>query len=314
MASRIGTHRVIRSNAVRSATVGLFALAVGLSLTVAGNAATTPTGITAVAATPNSTTPCGVTTTTPTWQHVVWIVMENHSYNQIIGSSSAPYINRLAAQCGLATNYKAPAHPSLPNYLAMTSGSTQGVTDDLPPSAHPLSGSSIFSQLGTGWRALQESMPSNCDLLNTSVYAVKHNPAAYFTNVRTACKTQNVALTSTPNTSARFTFVTPNLCSDTHDCSIATGDKWLSTFIPKILNSSNYASGTTAIAVTWDEDDHSSANQVATLLISPTVPSGTRSATAFTHYSLLRTTEEMLKLPLLNNASSASSMRSAFHL
>jgi phosphatidylinositol-3-phosphatase len=196
----------------------------------------------------------------------------------------------------------------------MVSGSTQGVIDDKPPSVHPLSGPSIFSQLNGSWKTLQESMPYNCDLLNTSLYAVKHNPAAYFTNVRTECATKSVALAATPDTSARFTFVTPNLCSDTHNCSIATGDKWLSTFIPKVLNSTNYASGKTAIVLTWDEDDHSSANQVATVVIAPSVPSGTRSATAFTHYSLLRTTERMLALPLLNSAATASSMRSAFNL
>jgi hypothetical protein len=240
--------------------------------------------------------------------------MENKSFNQIIGSSSAPYVNSLSTKCGLATNYTAPTHPSLPNYLAMTSGSTQGVTDDYPPSVHPLAGPSIFSQLGSGWKTLQESMPYNCDLLNTSLYAVKHNPAAYFTNVRTACGSQSVALASTPDTSARFTFVTPNLCSDTHDCSIATGDTWLKTFVPKILNSSRYTYGRTAIVLTWDEDDHSSANRVTTVVIAPTVPSGTRSATAFSHYSLLKTTEQMLSLPLLNKAASATSMRAAFHI
>jgi phosphatidylinositol-3-phosphatase len=297
---------------IRIGLVGAVTLAMGLGIAGAGNAATSP--IAPLTATPNASTPCGTTSATPTWQHVVWIVMENKSYNQIIGSSSAPYVNSLAKKCGLATNYKALTHPSLPNYLAMVSGSTQGITDDYPPSVHPLAGPSIFGQLGAKWKGLQESMPSNCDLLNTKLYAVKHNPAAYFTKVANACSTHDVALGSMPNTSARFTFVSPNLCSDTHDCSIATGDAWLKTFIPKILNSSQYGYGKTAVVLTWDEDDHSSANQVATVVIAPTVPAGTRSATAFTHYSLLRTTEQMLALPLLNNAATASSMRSAFHL
>jgi phosphatidylinositol-3-phosphatase len=313
MGPRIGKFSTTRSNGIRSGIVGAVALAMGLSLTVRGNA-TTPPNPTTTATTPNSTRPCGTTTVTPVWRHVVWIVMENKSFNQIIGSSNAPYVNSLSVRCGLATNYKAPTHPSLPNYLAMTSGSTHGITDDLPPSAHPLAGASIFSQLGGGWRALQQSMPYNCDLLNTHVYAVKHNPAAYFTNVRAVCKTQNVVLGATPDTSARFTFVTPNLCSDTHDCSIATGDKWLSSFIPKILNSSRYGNGKTTIVLTWDEDDHSSANRVATVVVAPTVPPGTRSSIAFTHYSLLRSTEGMLGLPRLNNAATASSMRRAFHL
>jgi hypothetical protein len=80
------------------------------------------------------------------------------------------------------------------------------------------------------------------------------------------------------------------------------------------LNSTRYSSGKTAIILTWDEDDHSSANRVATVVIAPTVVSGTRSGTAFSHYALLKTTEQMLSLPLLNNATSATSMRSAFHI
>ena len=84
--------------------------------------------------------PCGSAATPPTsWQHVVWVVFEEQAYSQIIGSANAPYINRVANKCGLATNFYAEAHPSLPNYIAMTSGSTQGITDDSGPSSHPLS-------------------------------------------------------------------------------------------------------------------------------------------------------------------------------
>jgi len=89
--------------------------------------------------------------------------MENHSYGQIVGSSDAPYLNKLAGQAGLATSFYAEAHPSLPNYIAMTSGSTQGITDDNPPADHPLSVPSIFSLLPSGEsRSLEESMPANC--------------------------------------------------------------------------------------------------------------------------------------------------------
>jgi phosphatidylinositol-3-phosphatase len=292
-------------NVIGYVLVGVLALALSFGPVVVSEAKRPVKG---------SSSPCGIANSIPAWQHVVWIVMENKSYNEIIGSSGAPYVNSLATKCGLATNYKAITHPSLPNYLAMTSGSTQGVTDDNPPSSHQLTAASIFSQLGGGWKSLEESMPSHCDLTDSGAYAVRHNPAAYFTNVRTACNTQDIPLGTTPDISGRFTFVTPNLCNDMHDCSIQTGDQWLSTFLPKILNSTTYASGTTAIFLTWDEDDSSSGNQVATLVVAPTVPGGARSSTAFTHYSLLRTTEEMLGLPLLGNATSASSMRSAFHL
>src|SRR4051794_29765732 len=261
--------------------------------------------------------PCGTAKSPPSrYDHVVWIVMENHPYSQIIGSSAAPYINTLAAQCGLASKYSGVSHPSLPNYIAMTSGDTQGISDDGGPSAHPLKIPSIFSQAGTGgWRALEESMPSNCDLGSTRTYAVKHNPAAYYTNIRTACAKQDVPLGSTLDLSARFTFVTPNRCHDMHDCSVQTGDTWLHGFLPKVFSSRAYRAGRTAVFLTWDEDDDSSGNHIATLVVAPSVVPATKSSTAFTHYSLLRTTEELLRLsPRLGKAASATSMRSAFNL
>jgi hypothetical protein len=243
---------------------------------------------------------------------VVWIVFENKSYNQIIGSANAPYLNSLAQSCGLATNFTAEAHPSLPNYIAMTSGSTQGVTDNADPSSHPLSVASIFSQLGSGWRSLQESMPSNCYPSNSGDYLVRHNPAAYYTNVN--CAAQDVPLGQLPDLSARFTFITPNRCNGMHDCTVSTGDSWLSGFMAKVLGSSEYAAGQTAVFITWDEDDSSSSQHIATLVVSPYTPTGVRSATPYNHYSLLRTTEELLGLGTLGNARTAPSMGTAFGL
>ncbi len=269
-------------------------------------------------------TACGTAAGPPTvWQHVVWIVMENKTYAQVIGSSNAPYINSIARRCGLATQFFAEAHPSLANYIAMTSGSTQGITDDGDPLAHPLSVPSIFSQLGSGWRSLEESMPSNCYLFNSGLYVVRHNPAAYYTNIRTPCASQDVPLTDPPDLSARFTFITPNLCNDMHSCPSAStidaevrnGDTWLSTWLPKIFASPEYRSGSTAVFLTWDEDDFTDAQHIPTLVMSPSVQPGTTSSARFNHYSLLRTTEEMLGITtFLGNAASAASMRSAFGL
>jgi phosphatidylinositol-3-phosphatase len=255
--------------------------------------------------------PCGAARRPPRrYAHVVWIVMENKSYDEIIGSPDAPYENQLAARCGSATNFRAETHPSLPNYLAMTSGSTQGVADDDPPAAHPLAAPSIFSQLGPGWRALQESMPANCALESAGEYAVKHNPAAYFTDIRPACATQDVPLGQSPDLRARFTFVTPNLCNDTHDCSVRAGDRWLRGFFGQIFRSPQYRAGGTAVFLTWDEGSDS--NRIATLVAAPAVRPGRRAGQAFNHYSLLRTTEEMLGLGLIGNAARAPSMRRAF--
>jgi hypothetical protein len=261
--------------------------------------------------------PCGTTARPPArYAHVVWVVMENTAYSSIIGASKAPYINQLARQCGSATNFEAEAHPSLPNYIAMTSGSTQRITDDDGPSSHRLNVASIFSQAGSGhWRALEESMPSRCDRSDSGDYAVRHNPAAYYTNLRTDCPAQDVPLQATPQVSARFTFVTPNLCHDMHDCNVQTGDRWLRTFLPKVFATAQYKTGRTAVFLAWDEDDGRQSNHIATLVVAPSVRRGTRAATKFTHYSLLRTTEELLGLrPFLGRAATATSMRTAFNL
>jgi hypothetical protein len=257
--------------------------------------------------------PCGKANRPPArYDHVVWVIMENKASSSIMGSSNAPYENRLAAQCGWAKNFFAESHPSLPNYIAMTSGSPQRISDDNAPAAHRLSVPSIFSQLGSRWRSLQESMPSNCLLGNSGKYAVKHNPAAYYTNIRAACTKRAVPLGNTPAISARFTFVTPNLCNDTHDCSVATGDRWLSTFLGRLFATAEYKAGKTAVFLTWDEDDSNASNHIATIVAAPSIKPGTAPSARFDHYSMLRTTEEMLGLRLLGNAAGANSMRTAF--
>lgn len=250
------------------------------------------------------------------YDHVVWIVMENKAFADVIGSSSAPFTSGLASACGLAGNFHGETHPSLPNYIAMTSGSTHGVADDGPPSSHPLSGASIFSQLGHGWRALQESMPRPCARTSSGRYAVKHNPAAYYASLRRSCGRQDVRLNaSRPDISARFTFITPNLCNDTHDCGVSSGDRFLQRIVTRIVSSREYARGRTALFITWDEDDGSAANRIPTLVVSARTPAGTASRTRFNHYSLLRTTEELLGIRhRLGAAAHARSMRRAFGL
>lgn len=276
--------------------------------------------------TPTVGRPCGVTSGSPlAYRHVVWIVLENKSYAQIVGSSGAPYINQLASECGLAQNFYAEAHPSLPNYIAMTSGGTQGITDDAGPQSHSVDAENIFAQLGTGWRALEESMPASCSLSDDSFYAVHHNPAAYYPGLRTVCATNDVPLADSPDLSARFTFITPNLCHDMHSSScgnttsteVHQGDDWLRGFMPKVLASPEYRSGTTVVFLTWDEDDYAakSGQHIATLVVAPSVPAGTVVTARFDHYALLRTTEELLGLGhFVGAAATAPSMRVPFHL
>lgn len=286
-------------------TIALAFIALSLSMITPASGASSPAPI------PVSV-PCGVAGA-PHYEHVVWILLENVGYS-IVGSSSAPYLNSLAAACGLATNDYAVSHPSLPNYIALTSGSTQGITDDGEPSTHPLSTPSIFSELGNHWRSLVESMPSRCDMVTSGTYAARHNPAVYFQNLGSACLRNDVPLTLPLNLSARFTFITPNICNDMHSCPVATGDSWLRRMVPQILKSSQYQSHSTALFITFDENDSQASNQVPTLVIAPSVPRGERVGAHFTHYSLLRTTESLLNLQLLGAAKTAPSMVAPFHL
>lgn len=269
-------------------------------------------------ATPTGNETCGQqlgTSPPSTWSHVVWIVMENHDYSQIIGNSAAPYENRLASNCGLATNFTAESHPSLPNYIAMTSGSTQGITDDGNPPSHPLNVPSIFSEKPAGAsRSLEESMPFNCYTSDSGTYLAHHNPMPYYTNLGTDCANYDIPLGAMPDVSAAFTFVTPNSCHNMHDCSISTGDSWLAAFIPNIVSTSDYQAGKTAIFLTFDENDGTDGNHVMTEVLSAHTAPGARSSTAYNHYNMLATTEDILGVARLGNALGAASMAQPFGL
>jgi phosphatidylinositol-3-phosphatase len=260
-------------------------------------------------------------------------MMENHSYGTIIGSSQAPYINSLAAECGLATNYHNVSHPSLPNYVAATSGlglsGLAGFDSDCGVSpACSTPAPSIFGQ-GETWKAYEESMPANCDPSDSGEYAVRHNPPAYYTTL-SGCTASDVPYPQLASDLARdtlpaFSFVTPNLIDDMHDGTISDGDTWLAANLPAIFASAEYRRGTTAVFVTWDEGEGGSSNDcaanttdvgchVATIVISPSTLEATRSAVLFNHYSLLGTAEQLLGLPMLGVTSSYPTMTSAFNL
>ena len=275
---------------------------------------TTLTGTTAACITPPPP-PNGI-------QHIVWVVMENHSYEQIIGdTTNDPYINLLAQTYGSATNMHAESHPSLPNYIAMTSGSTQGITDDSGPGSHPLNVPNIFAQLPAGGsRSLEESMPSNCDKSNSGNYAVRHNPEVYYTNLGTDCTNFDVPFGSAPDLSAKFTYITPNLCHDMHSNSCAgssnvelQGDLFLQSYVPQLLASPQYQAGNTLIIITWDEDSGANGNHIPTILIYPSI-SHVSSNVSFTHYSMLKDVEDIFGVTETGGATSATSMRSAFGL
>ena len=277
--------------------------------------------------------PCGTAMSAPAYTHVIWVWMENHSYSSIIGSAQAPYINTLAGECGLATNYHNVDHPSLPNYVGGTSGlafrQLKPFKSDCDPTGRcRTAASSIFSQ-GETWRAYEESMPSNCFPSDSGEYAVRHNPPPYYSTL-SGCATKDVPYTQlatdlATNTLPQFSFITPNLIDDMHDGTIADGDTWLKNNLPVIFNSAAYSGGTTAVFITWDEGEGGSVNNcalnttdigchVATIVVSPSTHAGSTSSTLFNHYSLLGTTEELLGLAKLGLAASNASMKSAFNL
>jgi phosphatidylinositol-3-phosphatase len=260
--------------------------------------------------------PCGTLPAPPRrWAHVVWIVMENKDYADIMSGTAAPYEQALARRCGDARNFHAERHPSLPNYIALTSGDTQGISDDGGPNTHPLAAPNIFSKVGD-WRALQDAMPTPCRKTDIGTYAPRHNPPTYYTDLAATCAARDVALGTTINLSARLTFITPDLNNDTHDTPVAYGDAWLAKFLPRLFATPEYQSGTTAVFLTWDEDDGSAVNRIPTFVFAPSVLPGTAVGTRFDHYAMLRTTEEMLGLPApyLGRAASSPSMAAAFGL
>ncbi|WP_439676809.1 alkaline phosphatase family protein [Embleya sp. MST-111070] len=237
----------------------------------------------------------------PHYDHVVVVVHENANQEEIIGSSQAPYLNQLAAGGASLTDFHGETHPSQPNYLAMFSGSTQGVTgDECPPPGAPYSADNLGRQLidvGATWGSYNEDWSAaNPGACTNGSYARKHNPWLSFANVPA---TTTYPMTAFPTDYAALptvSYVVPNLCNDMHDrlfnpaCGISTGDTWTRNRL------SGYAewakTHNSLLVVTWDEDNFRSENRIATILYGAHVKPG-RYAGREDHYSLLRTFEDM---------------------
>src|SRR5712692_9169445 len=249
---------------------------------------------------------CGqpASTTTAKPRHVFVIVMENHSADEV---RSAPFTASLAAKYGVAENYRAVAHPSVPNYLALTSGSTWGVRDD---SYRVLPKSDIGSQLTTAsitWRAYMEGLGSAGCLKSPVPYDPGHNPFAFYGG---ECPANVVPLTALAGdlsgSTPRFVWITPDRCHDTHDCTVSVGDDWLRQEVGLITASAAWKSNG-VLFITWDEDDNSTDNHVLTLVVTP---NGGHHACShmYTHYSLLATIEDLLGVGRLGQAAQAQPM------
>lgn len=228
--------------------------------------------------------------------------MENRSYSQAMAGG---YTAQLAAQYGAATNYRGVSHPSLPNYLALTSGSTYGIADD---GFHALPSGGIGAQLtaaGIEWRAYMDGMSNGC-FNSRYPYALKHNPFAYYGS---NCPAQVVPFTEFASDMAQkvpnFVWITPDSCHDGHDCSTAVADKWLEAIVPTILATDVWQDGG-VLFITWDEG-YDKVNSVLTLVIRPN-PLNHHSDRPYDHYSLLATVQDLLGLTRTAETTKASPM------
>ena len=247
--------------------------------------------------------------------HIAVIVMENHEYSDIMGSRGAPYINSLARRYALATGMYAISHPSLPNYLALTGGSTFGINSDCTDCT--VSATSLVDQLeqaGLSWRAYMEDLPTPCFKgADAGDYAKKHDPFAYYTRIASNPRrcANIVPLTRLSadeqhGSLPRFLWISPNLCHDMHDCSVSTGDRVLSGLVPPLLQ----ALGPRGLLfLTWDEGSSdsgccrlASGGHIVTIVAGSGARGHARLALPIDHYSVLQTIEDLFRLRRLRGA------------
>jgi phospholipase C len=246
--------------------------------------------------------------------HIVVIVMENREYGSIIGSPSAPYVNALAKRSVLLTGYDAITHPSLPNYIAMTAGGTYGINSDC--FSCMITARNLVDQLElahVSWKGYMESMPRACYWGDAYPYAQKHNPFIHYTDIkdnRTRCGKivpfTQLAADEHNNALPQFAFITPNLCHDMHDCSVKTGDAWLSSVVPALLS---HLGANGIVVITFDEGStnagccfFAAGGHVVTLIAGPGARMGVRLNHPVDHYSLLRLIEGNWSLRRLRHA------------
>jgi hypothetical protein len=280
---------------------------------------------------------------------LIIVMMENHGYPSVVGNPAMPFLNSLwnegANGTGPVSDYTrmyAVTHPSLPNYLAISSGSTWGITGSATVSPGEFAGPSLWDQLsgaGISWGVFEEAMPGVCSPDNSfsdtaaggtdGRYVLKHNPGTLYASVYPSSECQNVQPLSALSADAsggtlpQVSFVTPNLCDDDHgipsgqpdpftDCVTGTtaleqrGDSWLQS------NVSAWTAAGADVLITWDEgggtagvDGTSGGGEVAALLTGPGVTPG-QDATQYSHYSVLAGVEDRYGLPLLGNAGTAN--------
>jgi hypothetical protein len=248
--------------------------------------------------------------------HVVVVWMENREASAIT-ASTMPYLYGLSQTYGRADQFYAITHPSLPNYLAFWSGSTQGVTDD---GIHDLGAASLSNQMaaaGKSWRIYAQDYPGGgCGTASTyaggvdgpgveGTYARKHNPAMSFTFVSGSSQCANIAPLVSFDPSVNLAFVAPNLCNDMHDCPPAQGDAFLRAFLPDVFASPEWAHALLVVSFDEGTTDVNGGGRVFTMVARQGL-SGVVSTTMHDHYGLLRTIQDIFGLPCLRASCGAA--------
>jgi hypothetical protein len=247
----------------------------------------------------------------PAFTHVVLVVFENHEATEIAGNPDAPTFNALARRYGLLTSYDAVAHPSLPNYLALVSGSTQGIASDCTDCiVQARSLADTLAAAGKTWKTYAEDLPyPGFTGGSAGRYAKKHDPFLYFRDVvdSRARRARVVPFPQLAGDLARqrlpdFSLVVPNLCNDMHDCSVATGDAWLKAHVVPLLRSPELLGGVVFVVFDEGTSNTGGGGRIEALALGPTVKRGSRFTKATNHYGLLRTIEDAWKLPRLGHS------------
>jgi phosphatidylinositol-3-phosphatase len=287
----------------------LKAFCVSVVLAAALSGCSTATGPLPVNAASMNSTSQLATKQSYTTQWVQLVIFENESYDDIIGNPQAPYITKLAETWANMTDSHAITHPSEPNYLALFSGSTHGVTsDNCPVNFNSASLGSELLDAGLSFTGFAETMPHNgfegCQahpdkLPSGWLYMRKHVPWPDFKKVPRANSIVYRAPLSQPP--SRFVWITPNMCNDMHDCSVATGDKWASKNLPKLIKWDAANGG--VLILTFDENDGSPGNQIPTILAGNVNPG--QYGQDIDHYNVLRTIEDVFGVKALGYAVSA---------
>ncbi len=265
--------------------------------------------------------------TTASFNEVVVILMENHGLSDIIGSTSAPYMNTLGTTYGLATQYTAVDHPSEPNYVALLGGDTFGIVGD-GNCCWKVNQPNLVDRLesaGLTWKAFAEdasgsgtcgfSPPRSSDHFPFMDYKDMNTPARCANMLTTASSADSEFLaTLNSQTPPNFTWLTPNDCNNMHDCSIATGDTYLAGLVPRILTSTLFNTQKAALFVVFDEGNGSyPGDYVYSVWAGPAVKKTYSSSTQYSHYSFLRTIETVWNLPTLtSNDAGAADMTGFF--